>query len=98
MSQKIIIRPEAQNDIDSAFDWYEEQNTGLGREFTLEFSSSVDRIVENPQLYSELYRGIRRALVRSFPYGVYYHLNEKDIVVFAVLHLAMNPMKWKDRS
>ncbi len=29
MSQEIVIRPEAQNDIDSAFSWYEEQYTSL---------------------------------------------------------------------
>lgn len=98
MSRKFIIRLEAENDIDSAFNWYEKQHTGLGREFALELSSSMDRIIETPRLYTELYRGIRRALIKRFPYGIYYFLNEKDIIVFAILHLGMNPTKWKDRA
>ena len=98
MSRKFIIRTEAESDIGSAFNWYEEQRAGLGREFALELSSSMDRIIETPHLYTELYRGIRRALIKRFPYGIYYFLNEKDIIVFAILHLAMNPVKWKERT
>ncbi len=46
-----------------AFNWYEEQRAGLGREFALELSASIDQIIETPRLYMELYRGIRRALI-----------------------------------
>jgi len=95
--QNIIIRPEAENDINSAYDWYEEQRTGLGSEFALELMDSVDRIMDTPQLYSDLYCGIRRALLRKFPFGIYYLLNEVKIIVLSVLHLAMDPGKWKKR-
>lgn len=95
--QNIIIRPEAENDINSAYDWYEEQRTGLGSEFALELMDRVDRIMDTPQLYSDLYCGIRRALLRKFPFGIYYLLNEVKIIVLSVLHLAMDPGKWKKR-
>jgi toxin ParE1/3/4 len=95
--QNIIIRPEAENDINSAFDWYEEQRSGLGDEFALELMESMDRIIDTPQLYSDLYCGIRRALLRKFPFGIYYLLNEGNITVLSVLHLAMDPVKWKKR-
>ena len=72
MAQKIIIRPEAENDIFSAFDWYEKQREGLGKEFSQELSDSMDQIIEFPLIYAELYRGIRRALLKRFPFGIYY--------------------------
>ncbi len=36
MSLNIIIQQDAENDINSIFDWYEEQRSGLGREFAQE--------------------------------------------------------------
>ena len=95
--QNIIIRPEAENDINSVFDWYEEQRAGLGDEFTLELMESMDRIIDMPLIYTGLYCGIRRALLRKFPFGIYYLLNEGNIIVLSVLHLAMDPGKWKKR-
>lgn len=33
MSYNLIIQPEAEYDIQDAFEWYESQNPGLGSEF-----------------------------------------------------------------
>ena len=98
MAHTIIIRPEAENDINTAYEWYESQRAGLGKEFAQELSASMDRIMESPRIYSELYQGIRRALLRRFPFGVYYLFNDEKIIVLSVLHLAMDPVKWKRRT
>lgn len=98
MAQKIIIRPEAENDIFSAFNWYEEQRAGLGVEFAQELSNCMDQIIEFPRIYSELYHEVRRALLRRFPFGIYYLVNDGTIIVLSVLHLAMDPDKWKKRT
>ena len=57
--RKIIVRPEAENDIYLAIDWYEDQRAGLGQEFFQKLSISIDRIIESPHIYSEIYRNIR---------------------------------------
>jgi toxin ParE1/3/4 len=98
MTQKLIIRPEAEKDIFSAYDWYEEQRLNLGTEFAQELSNSMDLIIEFPKMYSELYRGIRRALLKRFPYGVYYVVKDDTNIVVAVHRLAMDPEKWKSRT
>lgn len=66
MARKIIIRPDAENDIFSAFDWYVRQREGLGAEFARELSNCMDQLIEFPLIYSELYVGIRRALLKRF--------------------------------
>jgi plasmid stabilization system protein ParE len=71
MTRKLIIQPEAEKDIFSAFGWYEEQRRGLGAEFAQELTNGMDQIVEFPHMYSELYLGIRRALLKRFPFGIY---------------------------
>ena len=58
----------------------------------------MDQIIEFPQMYSELYRGIHRALLKRFPYGIYYLVQGETNFVIAVHHLAMDPEKWKSRK
>lgn len=94
MSQRLIVRPEAEQDIASAARWYEERQPGL----SLAFRSALDRtlatIIENPDSYTPVHRNIRRALLRRFPYGVFYVRQTERIVVLAVLHTSRDPTLW----
>lgn len=44
-----------------------------------------------------IYRELRRALTRRFPYGVFYIVEETKIIVFAVFHAKRDPALWKER-
>ena len=57
-------------DIESAFDWYETEEPGLGPEFLEQLRLVYRRISENPLGYGEQRSGIRRGLMRRFPYAV----------------------------
>jgi hypothetical protein len=41
MKYKIIIRPEAENDLKSAFDWYEDKREGLGFDFLFQVDEGL---------------------------------------------------------
>lgn len=84
--------------IEDAAGWYEEQGTGLGREFLDEVFRSLQRVVEQPQSYSSVHRATRRALIRRFPFGVFYRIEADSIVVVAVMHGSRDPQRWKQRS
>lgn len=43
-------------------------------------------ILEAPRLYPEVYRNIRRLVLRRFPYLLYYVLTPDAVVVLACLH------------
>jgi len=49
MTVPINFRPEAVEEIDATFQWYEEQRGGLGEEFLSAFLSQLDGIRENPE-------------------------------------------------
>lgn len=98
MTHRVIIRPEAVDDLNAAFDWYEVQRPGLGHEFALEISLRIDKIAESPLIYADIGGGIRRILARKFPFAVYYLTNENNTVVLAVLHCARDPATWKKRK
>ena len=91
MSQGLVLRPEAERDIGEAAEWYDRQRAGL----SLQFRTALDRIFssieEGPLLYAPVYRDLRRALVRRFPYGVFYVSRPEGVFIVAVLHTARDP-------
>ncbi|TAK09981.1 type II toxin-antitoxin system RelE/ParE family toxin [bacterium] len=94
-SYRLVSEPRADLDIESAFHWYENEQEGLGLEFLDELRATYDRIVEGPLKYEELRSGIRRALVRRFPYAVYFAAEADVIVVLTVLHASRDPAEWQ---
>ena len=94
----LIIRKEAEEDIKSAYEWYEEQRINLGIAFVDEIESKLQEIEEHPDSYMEIMGNVRRALCHKFPYSIYFIHKNKDIVVIAVLHQRRNPAVWQARK
>jgi len=93
----LIIRPSAAADIEDAYRWYETHRRGLGAEFREALREALANIAENPARYPMLYRGTRRALLKRFPYGVYYREHPDVIAVVACMHGSRNPRRWQSR-
>ena len=97
MNSELTIRPEAESDIADAFDWYESRVPGLGSEFLLVLDALFNSILRNHQIYQEVYRNVRRALTRRFPYSVFFIVEENRIVVLSVFHVKRSPRIWMGR-
>jgi plasmid stabilization system protein ParE len=95
---KIVITPTAQKDIQTGKNWYETKQNLLGNEFIDAIESAIKKIQSNPRLFSLIYKGIRRAMVKRFPFGIYYFLKDDIINIFAVIHFSRNPKIWKQRT
>ncbi len=93
---EVIVRPEAQADIQEAALWYEARRPGLGSEFTLQFDTLVERIAQNPLQFPEIGGGARRALLQRFPYAIYFVVAAFPVII-AVLHQSRHPATWKQR-
>jgi plasmid stabilization system protein ParE len=94
-----IIRPAAAADVEDAYQWYETQRPGLGEEFLAAIKATIEEsMIANPERFSVVYRQTRRALLRRFPYGLYYRIIDDQIVVVACMHGRRNPRRWQSRS
>lgn len=51
----------------------------------------------HPQAFMLVDRTMRRALVRRFPYAIFYEIEPRQIVVYGVFHGARNPNAWRRR-
>src|SRR5437764_2396878 len=98
MTPPIDFRPEAVEEIDATFQWYEERRPGLGMEFFSVFLEQLDRIQENPEGWAVLYRKVRACPMRRFPYVIYYRVLPDEINVIAVQHGHRNPRARRRRA
>ena len=94
---RLELTPEAEADIDDAAAWYFEEELELGARFAFEIRRMLDLIIEHPRAWTEVEPGIRRAVVRHFPYGVFYGVEDGCIEVFAVVHHRRHPARWRKR-
>ncbi|MEW6352519.1 MAG: type II toxin-antitoxin system RelE/ParE family toxin [Thermodesulfobacteriota bacterium] len=95
---RLLAEPSADLDIEAAFHWYGHEQTGLGRQFPDEVRSPYDRIARRPLVYREIRSGIRRGLVRRFPYAVFFAVEGDVVVVLAVIHVHRNPRNGSDEG
>jgi len=91
---ELLLRGRAKADIRRAAKWYERQREGLGREFVAEVDGALGRMEANPEDYEVVHREIRHAILRRFPYGVFYRIRSTKISVFAVMHLKRDDIPW----
>ena len=102
MKYTLQFFPEFEQDIMTAYIWYESKSVGLGEEFLRIFYACVIEIRLNPLRYMKVYSKFRRCLLRRFPYAIYFIIKEDSIIVFGLFHCARDPrtigMRLQDRA
>jgi plasmid stabilization system protein ParE len=95
VTRRLVFRPQAESELLDARNWYEEQHPGLGRTFAQAVEDALTGIVQTPLAYPSVRGETRRALVRRFPYAVYYRVLPDQIVVLALMHGRRHPSWWQ---
>jgi toxin ParE1/3/4 len=98
MIDRLLIRPEAEQDMVDGRDWYESQRQGLGADFLMAIDEMLGAILATPQLVPAEYRSVRRVRLSHFPYVVYYRVLVDHLEVVAVLHGSRDPREWQARA
>lgn len=97
MAHRLIVSDRALREMGEAYEWYEEQVAGLGKEFLDALETQFEDIAQSPQIYTETQRGVRRALLSRFPYGVFYASKGDIVSILGVVHTSRNPRRWPRR-
>lgn len=98
MNYVLVFRPEVREELEEAYNWYESQQPGLGDDFLGCVDEILNRICQIPESFPVVYRDVRRAVVRRFPYVVYYRIVSSRVVVTAIFHGRREPKVWQARS
>nr|NQU92753.1 type II toxin-antitoxin system RelE/ParE family toxin [Bacteroidota bacterium] len=97
---KVKIEPEALSDIQEITDWYNEQQTGLGKRFQKTTIGHINSLNNDPQIYTIRYKEIRCMIVKKFPYMVHFYINDKNntVEILAVISTYRNPRIWTEKT
>lgn len=84
----------AEQEVDDAFVWFEQQAEGKGVDFLDELDRVVRLVKAFPLASTEIEPEIRRCLFARFPYSLIYGFERQTIVVIAVSHSHREPRYW----
>ena len=76
-----------------AYQWYEEQQAGLGDLFLFELESCYNKIEVWPVSFAKIKKNFRQIILSTFPYVVVFEVFKDEVVVYAVFHTSRNPRK-----
>lgn len=93
-----MLRPEAEQDLQAGWHWYEAQRPGLGDEFATEAHIALQQVGAIPEAFAIKWRDVRSHKVKRFPYLIHYRVLPDRVEVLAVVHGRRDPSVWKGRA
>jgi len=95
---RVIFTQAARAELIQAQDWYEGEVPGLGRRFRQAIDTLAERMSANPRQFPVVFKSVRRALLRRFPYALFFVVEEQTLFVIACFHASRDPLQWQRRT
>jgi len=93
----IKILPIANDDLFNGYYFYEQQEKGIGSYFLDSLFSDIDSLLIYHGIHPVFFKKYHRLLSKRFPFSIYYTIEDKDIIIYAVLDCRKEPAWVKDR-
>jgi plasmid stabilization system protein ParE len=94
----VVFTQAAKSELIEAQDWYEDGAAGLGRRFRQAVDLLAQRMSANPLQFPVVFRNVRRALLRGFPYMLFFVIEDETLLVIACFHPSRDPSRWQSRA
>jgi plasmid stabilization system protein ParE len=88
---KITISEDAFNDLHDGFDFYEDQEVGLGDYFSSQIRADIDGLKITAGIHLQTHRDLHRLLSRRFPYAIFYRFYSDEALILAVVDCRREP-------
>jgi plasmid stabilization system protein ParE len=83
-------------EIGNAIAWYAKPDVGQSTALVQELERTEAHLRSRPELYQRVEGQIRRAVLRRFPYSLFYVIENEVILVLACMHHHQKPRSRKD--
>ena len=97
MNRTLVVSVQTEADLSEAFAWYDQLQPGLGDDLVRCVEQALDRILDHPEAFATSSLNVRRALVRRFPYGLFFRVRQHRIEVEALFPLRSDPARLRER-
>ena len=96
--RSVVFHPAASAELEDAIEYYDSKRRGLGSSLRSEVESATDMLQIHPEIAAEYKTtGLRRYVLRRFPYVLFYLVLPDSIWIVTVAHGRREPGYWKDR-
>jgi len=95
---RLEFHAEALAELQSAAEYYESRQAGLGVRFLDVVGEALERITRDPIAWAPADDDVRRCLTRVFPFAILYTIEPEFILILAIAHLAREPGYWASRK
>lgn len=95
-SKPVVAFDGVQDDVQSAYDYFESQLPGAGERFLGRYFAVADLIAQNAQTFPVKFDDYHRALIPRSNYAVYYFQEATRSVVVAVVNARRHPRLIRD--
>lgn len=94
MKYRVSISEIADLQIEEFELYLESQKPGLADRFTDRLFELFQKLEENPHTWQKINAEIRRAILKGFPYNIFYEIIDSKVIILAIIHQAADPGKW----
>jgi hypothetical protein len=94
---RLVVSSQVEDDLVDASLWYDTKQLGLGDQFLDEYVAAIDRILDNPFLFSIAANGLRPCLIKRFSYVIHFLVEDDQIIVIAVMNAARDDSSFMHR-
>lgn len=96
---RVVLHPAADREFTEAARYYETQRPSLGADFILAVDEAVADLQAFPYRWRIIEDGVRRGLLRRFPYAFYYWEKQagEELEILSISHSKRHPLHWLGR-
>jgi len=80
----VEYHPATVSELNAGVNFYNRRRAGLGDDFRTEVYAAISRIEKNPLMFPEVH-GVRRVLLKRFPYSVIFRLVDSHVARILVI-------------
>jgi|SRR5919198_1242273 plasmid stabilization system protein ParE len=97
MTPRLLLEPEAEAEFLDGERWYAERSPRIAEAFRSSVARTLEVVESAPHSFPIAVLDIHKALVRRFPYVVYYVSLPQVTTVIAIIHARRDPRVWQER-
>ena len=97
MKLRITYHDLAEAELKEATEYYGQISPRLASAFLDEIERATGQIIEYPQSTPVVRAGVRRKILRKFPYAILYSVRSEEIRILAIANMKRRPFYWRGR-
>jgi len=94
---EIVWKQGAENDLLQIFAELEERGEGAGLRFVGKLDFTLGHLRAHPEMAPMFEEPVRRLVIGSTGYGLFYSIEARGVIVHALIHLSRDPERIRER-